>query len=373
MSSDVQLRAAALEKVMQLHQDLLWNCVVRWGQWRPNDYLAELRRLRAQHNPDATVRLRVPTLDDPTFFFWSIFNTQDAVFPEFTKDPSISIRRIIGIRNAAAHGDDVDPAALAFIDQCGKKMHDLLEAANQATPQPPTAAPPVAPAGQSVFPPAPIISAVDFANRTQVLAFYVVCDKSASMAGDAIETVNNSLVEMQRVLLSDPVITDKCWMSIISFSSQAHVELELCSPPEIQALPTIEAGGITNYGAAFSLLKNQIEVDLPSLAQSHRPLRPVVFFLTDGAPSDEHWHRDLQLLVDASETYAPTLVVLPVGDIPPSVLSEFQNVPDGITPQVQEIGAHLALEVAVRQAIQSITNSVITTIRSDSDDFEFTR
>jgi hypothetical protein len=67
------------------------------------------------------------------------------------------------------------------------------------------------------------------------------------------------------------------------------------------------------------------------------------------------------------------LVVLPIGDIPPSVLSEFQNVPDGITPQVQEIGAHLALEVAVRQAIQSITNSVITTIRSDSDAFEFTR
>jgi uncharacterized protein YegL len=90
-----------------------------------------------------------------------------------------------------------------------------------------------------------------------------------------------------------------------------------------------------------------------------------VFFLTDGSPSDATWKADLEKLVDASETYAPTLVVFPVGDVDESTISEFANVPNGITPQVLRIDTSISLTESVRRAIQSITSSVVNTLRND--------
>jgi len=378
VSGDLHLRTAVIDKILKMHEELLWPCIDRWIAWRPTDYLAELRRLRAQHNPDAAIRLRLPTLDDPSFFFWSIFNTRDDVFPEFNSQSKISLRRIIGIRNAGIHGEHITTESLDYLNYCATHMAQILVHSPQtmsaaaSTPTPiapqPSAAPSPLPAG--ITPPVssqspPQTSAQQ--GMTQILAFYVVCDKSASMAGDPVGVVNQSLIEMHRELISDPVIADKCWMSVVSFSSTAVLELALTPPHQVVSMPHIDAEGITNYGSAFSLVKSQIDVDLPRLTKTHRPFRPVVFFMTDGSPSDVTWKDDLTRLVDAGEMYAPTLVVIPVGDVDEGVLSEFTDVPTGITPHILRLSTGLDLSASVKRAIQSMTSSVINTLRGDDD------
>lgn len=382
MSTDVQLRTAVLEKILKLHDELLWPCTDRWISWRPADYLAELRRLRAQHNPDASIRLRLPSLDDPSFFFWSIFNTQDKVFPEFATHPKVSLRRIIGIRNAGIHGDRVTQESLSYLDYCNSEMLRILtlKSTTQSvtsttsatsptihpTPPPSTPLPPMQPA--VVAPPSrPVISHQREQGATQILPFYVVCDKSASMAGDAIDVVNQSLTEMHRVLISDPVVADRCWMSVVSFSSNANVDLVLTSPQQVVSMPQIGAEGITNYGAAFRLVKSEIDNDLPRMAMSHRPLRPLVFFMTDGVPSDSTWKSDFSRLVDAGELYAPTVVVIPIGDIDENVLADMTDVPTGVTPQILRLQNNSDITESIRKAIQSITNSVVSTLRRDDE------
>jgi len=67
MSNELQLRTSIIEKILKMHEELLWPCIDRWIAWRPTDHLAELRRLRAQHNPDSARQLRLPSLDDPSF------------------------------------------------------------------------------------------------------------------------------------------------------------------------------------------------------------------------------------------------------------------------------------------------------------------
>jgi uncharacterized protein YegL len=389
MSTELELRTAVLEKILKMHDDLLWPCIDRWIAWRPTDHLVELRRLRAQHNPDAAIRLRLPSLDDPSFFFWSIFNTQNEVFPEFVSHPKISLRRIIGIRNAGAHGDRVTEDSVTYLDYCATEMLSLLkpkthsQSAASETPAPiarrivpPLPDKPSSPPTQIispllddvVAPPTPPTPPAHHQyGMRQILAFYVVCDKSASMAGDAIDAVNHSLAEMHRVLISDPVVADRCWMSVVSFSSSAKVELALTPPHQVVAMPHIDAEGITNYGAAFSLVKSQIDDDLPRVAQTHRPLRPLVFFVTDGSPSDKTWKNEFIRLVDAGELYAPTVIVIAVGHVDETVLAEFRNVPTGIPPHILRLDNGIELADSVRHAIQSITNSVVGTLRNDDD------
>jgi len=364
MTTEVKLRALALEKIMTLHQELYWPCVDRWIMWRPTDYVAELRRIRAEHNPDASMRLRLPTLDDPSFFFWSVFNTMDEVFPDLKGNHKLSIRRLIGIRNAASHGDQMDQVSLDFVDRFAEDIKKILTFVIEEPPITPTQ-PTVVEKEQVDIPRQFTPMPVD--NRTQVLACYIVCDKSASMAGEPIGVVNSSLVEMHRVLVGDPVVADKCRLGIISFSSRAVMELELSEPRDVSSVPVIHAEGITNYGNVFELLRQKITTDLPALSLTHRPLRPVVFFLTDGAPSDDTWRTQLNLLVDATDVYAPTIVVFPIGDVPQQVMDDFVDVPNGVTPKVQQLDPTKTLEIAVRDAIRTITSSIVNTVNHADD------
>ena len=366
LESELQLRTAVFEKIMKMHAALLLPCNDRWSEWRPSDSLVELRRLRAKYNPDAARHLGLSSLDDPTFFFWSIFNTQEEVFPEFMRHSKISLRRIISIRNASAHGGLITKDATQYLDYCSKEMLRILKSKIQAT-SPLTRQPvsSVAPTSSVEMPSAPDTYQSSQNDLTQILAFYIVCDKSSSMAGDPIDIVNDSLVAMHRTIISDPIVADKCWMGVISFSSQATIELPLSPPHQVTSMPHIHAEGITNYGRAFSLVKSQIDNDLPRLSQSYRPLRPVVFFLTDGSPSDSTtWVNEFQLLVDAGEVYAPTVVVFPVGQVEEKTLKEFTQVPTGITPQILRLDSAVSVTEALSQAIQSITSSVVSTVRN---------
>lgn len=123
-----------------------------------------------------------------------------------------------------------------------------------------------------------------------VMPFYLICDVSSSMRGDMV-TLNDGLKRLHRAIVAEPVVDDVAQVCIMTFASSASVVLPLGQMSE-QAVPTLSAGGGTQYGAAFRLLAQSIQQDSANLKEKgYRVYRPCAFFLTDGEPNDRDWHQ----------------------------------------------------------------------------------
>ena len=149
----------------------------------------------------------------------------------------------------------------------------------------------------------------------KVLPFYIVCDESGSM-GPYIDTVNASLRELHQVLATDPVVSDKAMISIITFNDTAQVLLELERPDMLTSMPGCTSRGGTSYSAAFSQLKQAIDQDVTKLRQRGLSvLRPVAFFMSDGAPTDPvDWEEVHRQVVDPANKRRPHILSFGVAD-----------------------------------------------------------
>ena len=105
--------------------------------------------------------------------------------------------------------------------------------------------------------------------------------------GRHIGELNRGLLDLQNALQHDPHAASKVRFSVISFSDDAFTHLLPADLRLAPRLPELTAQGGTSYCAAFEELIDRISVDIPWL-KSHgfSVHRPVVFFLTDGAPTD---------------------------------------------------------------------------------------
>jgi uncharacterized protein YegL len=121
-----------------------------------------------------------------------------------------------------------------------------------------------------------------------IMPFYLIADVSASMADD-VQKLSAALDELVLAIRKDPVVDDLVMLSVITFNHTARTVAPLASPSEIK-LPSIHAGGGTNYGAAFHEYHRSFEQDRSRLkGQGMQVYRPCVFFLTDGAPGDSDY------------------------------------------------------------------------------------
>lgn len=147
----------------------------------------------------------------------------------------------------------------------------------------------------------------------ELLLFYIVCDESASMGENGgIEQVNAAFPELHSTLAADPLVVDKCRLSIIAFSDDAEVILPLCRISEVEVMPGVKESGATSYGAAFALLEATIQSDVERLARrGYRVLRPCVFFISDGDPTDQ-WQPAYDSLM--SSEVRPNIISFGVGD-----------------------------------------------------------
>ena len=117
-----------------------------------------------------------------------------------------------------------------------------------------------------------------------IMPFYLIADVSTSMSSD-IPALTNALNELLQAIRQDPVVDDLVMLCIITFNGGASVIVPLSNPSDI-VLPTLEAAGGTNYGAAFQEYYRAFERDRESLkAKGIKVYRPCVF-LTDGEPND---------------------------------------------------------------------------------------
>jgi uncharacterized protein YegL len=191
--------------------------------------------------------------------------------------------------------------------------------------------------------------------RGAILPVYFVADQSASMAPHIAE-LNHGLLSLQDALQRESFAAAKVRFSVIGFSDDAFTYLEPADLRSAPQLPELTAQGRTSYCAAFEQLAYRISVDVPRL-KSHgfSVHRPVVFFLTDGAPTDrEDWRAVRTQLL--SQPAAPNILSFGIGEADPAVVGEIATKAEFalVADRRMDTGA------AITEFLTSLTQSVIS-------------
>lgn len=123
----------------------------------------------------------------------------------------------------------------------------------------------------------------DYIRRLPV---YLLLDCSGSMAGEPIEAVKQGIKALVSELKSDPQALETACLSVITFDSTARqitplTELMLFKEPQLAA------GGATALGGALRVLADCIRSEVRTSTETQKgDWKPLVFLLTDGAPTD---------------------------------------------------------------------------------------
>ena len=179
------------------------------------------------------------------------------------------------------------------------------------------------------------------------------------MAGSRIKAVNDGLPEIQAEILDDPIVEAKARVSVISFSTEAKLELPLTRLADVEVMPQLKAGGQTNYAKGIELARLQIDADVNRLiSEGYRVLRPCVYFLTDGRPGDS-WKRIRDEWVDRTiNPFAPNIVSFGVANADEETLkrmsTQFSFIAiDGVSPSA-----------AMREVLHMLTVSIVNSTRN---------
>jgi uncharacterized protein YegL len=158
----------------------------------------------------------------------------------------------------------------------------------------------------------------------RIQLFYIVCDESLSMAGASIQAVNDGIVELFDEINSDPILDTKVWVGIIAFEGNARILLPLTQISGVTQIPLCAVGSSSaNYGNLFRLLRFVIPRDVRMLSGRFRfESRPLVFFISDGRPSDENWREEWNKLTDPSFKFSPNIVSFGVAGAEKTVIAE---------------------------------------------------
>ncbi|WP_140919094.1 vWA domain-containing protein [Limnobaculum xujianqingii] len=124
------------------------------------------------------------------------------------------------------------------------------------------------------------------------LPIYLMLDTSGSMTGEPIEAVKNGVQTLLSTLRQDPYALETAYLSVITFDSSARQVIPLTELLNFKS-PDLVATGTTAFGEALSLLASSIENEVQkTTAEIKGDWRPLVFIMTDGAPTDD-WRKGL--------------------------------------------------------------------------------
>src|SRR4051794_14494104 len=199
--------------------------------------------------------------------------------------------------------------------------------------------------------------------KSRCLPTYLVIDTSGSMK--AHEDLLNKTVDHVFTALGDsPRVAEFAHISIITFNTSPHVILEMANMEDVLSLPTVRCSGVTNFGEMFKTLRRRIDIDVESLTAGGRRavLRPAVFILTDGEPSDRDWGNAYDTLVDPQWRRRPHVVSYGFGGANEVVLG-----------RIATRAAYLAVNADNEQeAIVAMLSSLLNTLVASANAQEFT-
>ncbi|MDX3532182.1 VWA domain-containing protein [Streptomyces sp. ID05-39B] len=207
--------------------------------------------------------------------------------------------------------------------------------------------------------------AVDFtAFKTKGLPAYLVLDTSTSMKPYE-RLLNETLLTIYDTLYTTPQLSEFIHLSVVSFNTMPHVVASMTDIEALESLPTVSCGGWTNVGPMCELLRARITEDVSALAgDGVQVLRPVVFLLTDGLPTDKPsgaWKQHLDALQDRSWKPWPHIITYGFGDASESVLSTIATAAAYIAEDPGGDNGE-----ALSQAMSSLLNSLVASARAQS-------
>ncbi|MBI0549049.1 vWA domain-containing protein [Pectobacterium parmentieri] len=122
------------------------------------------------------------------------------------------------------------------------------------------------------------------------LPVYLLLDTSGSMHGEPMEAVKNGVQTLITTLRQDPYALETAYVSVITFDSSARQVVPLTDLINFKS-PDLVANGTTALGEALSLVAQAIEREVQkTTAETKGDWRPLVFIMTDGAPTDD-WRK----------------------------------------------------------------------------------
>ncbi|MER7108564.1 SAV_2336 N-terminal domain-related protein [Streptomyces sp. NPDC000229] len=228
-----------------------------------------------------------------------------------------------------------------------------------------------APAGRGA-PRAPVTESAE-----AVIPVYLVADESGSMA-EYIGDLNAGLAALHVALLHEPVVASRLRLSILGFSGDVVVRLELADLRAEARLPPLRAGGLTEYAPVFTTLAERIPNDVIRLkSEGYRVYRPIVFFLTDGIPLDDWEEAHSRLINRELNRAAPHIVAFGIGDADSRSLrkvatsDDFAFMAKPQTPAAQAIASYCtALGRSLIASGLSLTDGASQLIILPADDFQ---
>lgn len=161
-------------------------------------------------------------------------------------------------------------------------------------------------------------------TRGVLLPAYVLADESHSMSPYQGE-LYNGLVSLCEGLRAEPMVAAKLRLAVLGFSDDVQVRLAIADMRAETSLPHVIIRGLTNYQAVFDDLLARIPTDVQYLrGEGYKVHRPVVFFLSDGQPTDGGaWRGPHGLLINKTQTpTAPNIIACGIGDAQAATMLE---------------------------------------------------
>lgn len=201
----------------------------------------------------------------------------------------------------------------------------------------------------------------DMEFKTQGLPAYLVLDTSGSMKSFE-PLLNSTLLNIYDTLFTDPQTSEFIHLSVVSFNTEPYVVTPMTDIQQLESLPTVFCTGLTNVGPMLQLLRTRITDDVRQLSSSGvKVLRPVVFLLTDGLPTDKPtgaWKPPLDELQDRSWRLHPHIITYGFGQASESVLRSIATVAAFVADEGPERTAE-----ALSAALASLLSSLVASAR----------
>ncbi|TKK85250.1 VWA domain-containing protein [Herbidospora galbida] len=200
------------------------------------------------------------------------------------------------------------------------------------------------------------------APRAQALPTYFVLDVSGSMRPYE-KLLNQTLAQIINTLYTSPRISEFVHLSIFTFANRPRLVLKMTEITKLAQMPVVECRGSTYFTPLFEALRDRIEFDLAQLVSDGiRPLRPLIFLLTDGAPADQppdRWIEAFDALTSRAWRPHPHVITYGFGEAPERLVKRMATVQAFIAEPGMVTDAQ-----AITAALDNMLNSLVATAKA---------